>query len=210
MPEHLDARYHPIEHGPRQLHVPVQHAVDAEPDDAARRCRFDVHVAGALLHRVPQQQVGQLDNGALLRIGGRDRGRPRGVDDLDEAFHVIVDVLEDRFDDAVLRVAQGDRVEQRDGRGDLHDGRPAGGEPDGLFGVEVDRCARSHEQVPVVLTKREHLELMDDARGQELGGRWLGGRQIRDPEAVVRRDAVRELFLGDPAGATRGLPGVSQ
>src|ERR1700730_7436753 len=183
----------------RRLHRLVEHAVDAVADAEVLLVRLDVDVARALLDRVEQDQVHELDHWRILRalLDIEDVLLVLGVVDLDL---VLVDplhhlVVRGTALGVVLLQALLDRLLG----GDHHLDVVAGEELDVVDGVDVGGVAHRQDQRGAGAVDRDALVLLGHVLRNELDHLEVDVElfEIDRGDAVLLGEEARELALLD-------------
>ena len=168
--------------------------------------RLDVNVAGALLDRLHDDEVGQLDHGRLLGRGGKlveahildhflDRLQPVGV-----VRRLFLGVLDDVLHGAGLAaVDQMQLVRDRALGGDHGDDVHLGQAPDFIEGEDIERIGHGQEETVLQAGHGADLVIARDIAREQVRdlGTDAGAGQVdrRDVKHPAHRDG--EIHLGD-------------
>jgi len=170
--------------------------------------RLDMHVAGAVLHRLDQDEVGQLDDGRLFG-GGSQFVQVDLLDRLPGHLHVVrvlvgnglfLRVLDDVLDAAAPDgVNLGQLVLDRLFRGDQHGHFHPGDVAHVVAGQDVERVGHGQEQLVFQPRDGHHLMVVGDFPRKEVG-HFQGDVEVRqvdgrDVEHAPHRH--RHVQIGD-------------
>ena len=116
---------------------------------------------------------------------------------LDQLHRILVDILGyERIEKALDGLFRGESLVQglldRDGGGDLEDGRSAGAEAQGSLGLHVRGITGRHQQVPIGLIEGEDVVLARHRLGHEQDGIRITSRAVHDVETEVLGDQAAE------------------
>ncbi len=172
----------------------MEHAVDAEPDAQVVLGRLDVNVGSAVLRRLRDEHVDELDDRRVLD----------DIGDVPEIGVVVLFVrgrLHDRVDIAVDAEEVLDRLHDLRGRGDDHLHFGFRHRLDVVDREDVRRVGHRDDELAVFPRDRDRLVSPRDRLCDERRDRGVDDavRQVDELEPDLVRERTDELGLGDDA-----------
>ena len=205
----------------------AQDAVDAQADGHVLLVRLEMHVAGAVAHRLQEQQVDEAHHG---RVVGQHAQLVRAVARFLHAGHHVLhlgvgDLAQVALDVGFLGVGAVDDLADPGLAADRLDDVARGQGTDRVEGVQVQRVLHhQRDRLVAPLPAREDAEAAGDGLGQQLDFLPLKAEILADLEvgnAQLHREGAGDVVLGHvaqvaqhfaqrPAGRVRGADGLLQ
>ena len=206
--EDFDARDDPVERGHGKIHVLAQHTVHPISNRSELPARLDVDVTRPLSNRVPDDQVGQLD----------DRRRGRGIlrdglgaHFLDQLDRILADVVDQPTQEGVDGLLWGKAIVEcvlnRPRRGDFEQGCPPCAEAQSALRLHVGRVTRRDNEVAIVFGDREYVVLPCHRLWNQQRGVRVSLFEFRDVESKILRHEAGEIPVGEAIGFRDLRPG---